>query len=90
MFKLRYLIPGAALIAALIFFNSTQGSVNGSDLRIDVVKKGRMERVLKLRGKVELDRKERISSQIAATISAIVVREGDVASPGADLAFLDT
>ncbi len=90
MFKVRYLILAGAAAAAFIFFNSSQGSVDGSGLRIDAVKKGRIERVLKLRGKVELDRREKISSQLPATISAIAVREGDIVSAGVSLAFLDT
>jgi len=90
MFKLRYLILAGAAAAAFFYFNSSQGSVDGTSLRITDVKKGRIERALKLRGKVELDRKEKISSQLPATISAISVREGDIVTAGASLAFLDT
>lgn len=91
MLKARGIIV-LIIIAAAAFaaYRFASGRADLSDLRLERVRKGPMAEFVKLRGKVELDLKEKVYAKVPGTIRVINSKEGDHITAGAVMARIDT
>jgi len=77
-------------IIAFAVFKTFSGRADLSDLRLETVKNGPMAEYVKLRGKVELDVREKVYAKVPGTVKVINSREGDEITAGAVMARIDT
>jgi HlyD family secretion protein len=72
-----WLSMGTAVIAAGYLFNHFQAT----EVQVGTVLRGELAEYIEVRGKVEMDRKELISSKWSGVIDDILVREGSLVRP---------
>ncbi|MEZ7890624.1 MAG: efflux RND transporter periplasmic adaptor subunit [Candidatus Wallbacteria bacterium] len=90
MFKVKNILIAIVVIILILFIKFSEGTVDSSELRIGEAQKGAICEYIKLRGKVELDSREKVFSQVSGVISSINAREGDYFKKNQVLAALDT
>lgn len=79
------MIAGLVIIAIVCLINYFQ--VTG--VQAGTVRRGEIAEYIEIRGKVELDRKEKICSKWAGVVGEILVKEGNTVEPNTELLILE-
>ncbi|MCX7710751.1 MAG: efflux RND transporter periplasmic adaptor subunit [Clostridia bacterium] len=86
--KKKNLIIGA-IGAGVVLFIVAVNLANSTDVTIELAQKGTLQERIELRGKVQLDAREKVFSRLSGTIQNIVAKEGDSVEVNSVLAKLD-
>ncbi|WHH57445.1 efflux RND transporter periplasmic adaptor subunit [Petroclostridium sp. X23] len=80
---------GIVIVLGVIAVAVAVSQTKAADARIETVTRGNMKEFIELRGKVELDKKEKVYSRLSGIIAQVKAKEGDQISADMPLAQLD-
>ena len=89
MLKRRNLIIGAVILLAIITAIVTSGFINAPEAEAVTAKKGIIREYIELRGKVELEKRDKVFSKIQGIVKNVKINEGDLVDAGTTILSLD-
>ncbi len=85
--KSKKVIIGAVVILVIII--AIVAGQSGADVRIESVKSGAMQEYISLRGKVALEKNQKIYSQLSGIVDEVIVEEGENVDTQSQLLKID-